>query len=162
MALNTLLTGLAPRLGQTVRFNGPPQNQPRQNPQQQNSPNSRPSVIQRNPNFQSNPPRTHHVNSDNYYFENENTYYNDQCDDYYTANNHESYEYNSGNDEFNCNYPIDVDSNYQDFLSLPSQDNPPGYANHSTNQLSEIQSQFKTLNLNEFHPDLNFPEQTFL
>ncbi|KAJ8952311.1 hypothetical protein NQ318_017204 [Aromia moschata] len=84
------------------------------------------------------------------------------CDDHYTANNHESYEYNSANDESNYNYPIDVDSNYQDFHSLPSEDNPPGYAYHSMNQLSEIQSQFKTLNLNEFHPDLNFPEQTFL
>ncbi|KAJ8982457.1 hypothetical protein NQ317_000415 [Molorchus minor] len=151
---------------QPTRFNGQAQNQyrPPLNPQQNQS-QARPSVIKRNPNFQSNQHRTHYINSENSYFsENENGYFDNQSDGYYTDNNQDPPAYYYSNEEPSNDYLADqTDSDYyRDFLSLPSQDNPPGSLSQPENQLSEIQSQIRTLNLDDFNPNANFPEQAFL
>ncbi|KAJ8973092.1 hypothetical protein NQ317_006483 [Molorchus minor] len=151
---------------QPTRFNGQAQNQyrPPLNPQQNQS-QARPSVIKRNPNFQSNQRRTHYINSENTYFsENENGYFDNQSDGYYTDNNQDPPAYYYSNEEPSNDYLADsADSDYyRDFLSLPSQDNPPGSLSQPENQLSEIQSQIRTLNLDDFNPNANFPEQAFL
>ncbi|XP_050516215.1 putative uncharacterized protein DDB_G0288537 [Diabrotica virgifera virgifera] len=140
--------------------NNPNFNQQRPSFSSQNQNQNRPSVIQRNENFQ----RAHVLNeypdemttnycTDDYYTDN---YYNtDNYEtDYYTENNIQTDNF------YETNNTLDTE-NYQDFLSLQNQNHPPNHTNHSTD-ITNIQEQIQALNLDNFHPYLNFPEQRFL
>lgn len=126
---------------------------------QQNRPNfsqnqSRPSVIQQNPNFRPNH-RTHCVNTDSpTYDEYYGEYYDQHCES-------ESSEYQNTE----LQYDLDVNSlnqeQYQDFLNLQNPTQPPDNSNVS-NQMDQIQAQIQTMNLDDFNPNVNFPEQKFL
>nr|XP_023011636.1 uncharacterized protein LOC111501933 [Leptinotarsa decemlineata] len=151
---------------QRPRFQNTP---PRPNFQNQNQ--NRPSVIQRNPN--SNQQRTHCVTYEesqplqDYNTEYENYYTaSSQENDYYTDNGqcpqeydqYDQYDQNDQHDQYINNPNI---SEYQDFLSLPTQHHPPDFS-QSQGMTSDIQTQIQSMNLEDYHPDLNFPEQRFM
>lgn len=130
-----------------------PQNRPFYNPQ------NRPSVIQRNPNFNS---RAHCVNYDyenNYYYPEEidNSLYYDQP---FSSNDLETPYFEYGNDNEYSQYSQyeDIPSveNYTNFLSVSNQNHPPITTNNTqkSQELEEIQEKIRTLNMN--------PDQKFL
>ncbi|KAJ8982005.1 hypothetical protein NQ317_004092 [Molorchus minor] len=168
----------------------PPFQQNQQQTQNSQFQQNRPPVITQNPNFVNRPPaiqpnpnykpnqyrRTMHFNENdqlnsteesfytdnsltnqNYYADNANYHCqqsnNPNYDDYYTANN--------PNQCFDNNYETtnNVTPVYQDFyLGSPDQPDPPNFENPS---VTEIQTQIGNMNLENFNPNLNFPEQQF-
>lgn len=131
-----------------------------QNPNFQNRPpvirpnpnigSPRPSAIQPNPNFNKYPAKTHHLNynnSDSY----EQYYDTDEQNYFYLPNDEQYYQ-----DQPQLDFPTEMEQN-QDFPLEPSfQTDPPNQ------DILEITSQIQTLNMDNFDPNLNFPEQNFL
>lgn len=136
----------------------------------------RPSIIKQNPNY--NPQRTHHVNENNGY---SNYYYDDaahQSQNYQYENYDDTayqYQYENHDDtahQYQCFDEDDTAHQYQnhdnnqftynetnqDFQSNQHLHDPP---DQYQSQISEIQSQFQTMNLNHT-PSSNNNEQNFL
>ncbi|XP_030751005.1 uncharacterized protein DDB_G0286379-like [Sitophilus oryzae] len=155
MSLNTLLTGLEPRLGQLIRATSKPntfqQSQQRTfNGQNQNQ-SSRPT-FQRN--FNQPQQRAHHVNFDNNF--NNNYSYEEYPN--YDLNDNGNFQENDYYDEYSYDTPNP--DNYSDFLDLTTKDQPPDTL--IQDPTSEIQTQIQALNLEDMNPNLNFPEQKLL
>lgn len=155
--------------------NGQPQNRPpviRPNPNFQ-----RPSAIQPNTNYQRSPntstnpnfqnSKTHHINSDfpagsnyDYYSQPDNYDYNE------TYQETTQTDYDHPYEEDNYNYAYDTPSTSQenpnlDFQNTLMEEKPP--YNHVTEQIMyQLESQIQTMNLDNYDPTLNFPEQQFL
>lgn len=114
------------------------------------NPQFRPSFIPNKSGYKPPHQRAHHVNFENF-TENPNS-----------ENLYESHEtmYSEENEwqpsqEYATN--LSENENYQDFLKLESDSDPP-----IQDPISEIQSQIQTLNLDNMDPNLNFPEEKFL
>lgn len=155
----------APATNSSHPTTGQSQNQVR--PQQYNNlPQNRPSVINRNPNFRPNPQRTYHVNTNNHLQDEYTNHTNDfYYYDYQEYSNPADYQPSySSHYEINDEHPIESlnAESYQDFLSLPVQQHPPGTNYQEIDPVAELQSQIQAMNLDDMDPNLNFPEQTFL
>lgn len=104
------------------------QRTPQQNTQQ-NINQTRPSIIQPNPNFRNNQ-KTHHINSD-------------------------------FNDVTQSDYSYRDNNNYQDFQPDQYLDHPPTVQDNRS-ELIDLQTQMSAINLIDYDPNLNFPEQNFI
>ncbi|KAJ8968549.1 hypothetical protein NQ317_007161 [Molorchus minor] len=143
MALNTLLTGLEPRLGQIIRAS---------NPRDLLEAHMRDQQDYYTDNSQHNYQPDYYTDNGQYNYQQE--YYTDNTnniqDDYNDFQNYQTNEYES------------IPNNYQDFLTLPDLNNTPDTNTQSTDPTSTIQSQMLTLNLDDMNPNLNFSEQNFI
>ncbi|KAL1490144.1 hypothetical protein ABEB36_012884 [Hypothenemus hampei] len=147
--------------GQSFQQNRPNEQRPHFAPhntnQQSNNSQQRPSVIQRNPDFQQNKFRTYHISSN----------HNDEPENIQelTDNNEFHYYDNNGYNDLQ-EYDSFDETNYQDFLNLSNQNHPPDSQTDreqiSSETMSQILDQVQTLNLDDMDPSLNFPEQKFL
>ena len=151
----------APTSSYPNQTNGQSQSQTR--PQQFNSsPQNRPPFINRNPNFRPNQQRTYHVNTQEYQQEELLNYSSDYQNAYQEPINYQSYydTYENPVDEYQTDF-FNQDC-YQDFLSIPVQQHPPGETIQENDPITAIQTQIQAMNLDDMNPNLNFPEQTFL
>ncbi|KAJ8982671.1 hypothetical protein NQ317_017661 [Molorchus minor] len=143
MALNTLLTGLEPRLGQIIRAS---------NPRDLLEAHMRDQQDYYTDNSQHNYQPDYYTDNGQYNYQQEcytdNT--NNIQDDYNDFQNYQTNEYEG------------IPNNYQDFLTLPDLNNTPDTNTQSTDPSSTIQSQMLTLNLDDMNPNLNFSEQNFI
>lgn len=154
-----------PPFNQNSNFQGNKPHEPQKSsfPSNQNTFQPRPSVIQRNPNFPNDRHRAHFVNYD-YDYSYEQPYDEEPHSDYYQYDsNYYQYDSNAQSD-YDHEQPIDQTSNqdYQDFPIVPDQNHPPNQSNSMNNSALLLESQVKTLNLDDMSPCLNFPEQNFL
>ncbi|KAJ8948308.1 hypothetical protein NQ318_020795 [Aromia moschata] len=147
----------------------------------------RPPAIQPNPNYfrqNNNNRKTFHLNQNNeqeVYEQPNQNYYENTSDSYYTGNNAHTdmnyypannSEYYNNEDYYTANGPSE---NYymeeptynttlvydQDFqLGPPPLSDPPDHNRDSNTAI--LQTQFGNMNLDNFNPNLNFPEQRFL
>lgn len=137
----------------------------------QNRFQTRPSVIQHNPNFNQQQ-RTLCLNSDNTEYdyssyEDFQTYdssNNDNC--YYDQPCYSEYDTPVDFHNFSSNNPSSTSDfapsqNYEDFLSLPVQNHPP-INNQTPDPVSEIRSQIQTMNFQESTPPRANPAQKFI
>ncbi|KAG5870396.1 hypothetical protein JTB14_017708 [Gonioctena quinquepunctata] len=105
-----------------------------------------------------------HENQNYHATDNSNQEFNDEYstnNDYYTDSN-QSHQYDQYN-QYDQTQMLDDPSTYQDFLSLASTNHPPNQfseINQPLDPILEIQRQVQSLNLEDYHPDLNFPEQS--
>lgn len=113
--------------------------------------------------------------SDNPYENFNEGYYtdNDPCasPNYYTANtseydntNEDYYTANSPSENYYTEEPtFDATPVYnRDFRSGPYAQSDPPYHRHRDSNMTVLQTQFGKMNLDNFNPNLNFPEQQFL
>lgn len=167
----------APNSGQFNNFHGQSfqQNNPQQPRPSVSKPNSNQFQPRQNPNFfRQQHQRTHHINNSDYddYYKNGPCSYDYQYD-YHINNTYDSTqglpqveEFQDQNSYYHypdlalsqdpSHYENNCEDSYQNFQSPPSQSKPPD------EELSTLQSQIQTLNLDSFNPNLNFPEQNFL
>ncbi|KAJ8936200.1 hypothetical protein NQ318_008497 [Aromia moschata] len=147
----------------------------------------RPPAIQPNPNYfrqNNNNRKTFHLNQNNeqeVYEQPNQNYYENTSDSYYTGNNAHTdtnyypannSEYYNNEDYYTANGPSEnyytEEPNYnttlvydQDFqLGPPPLSDPPDHNRDSNTAI--LQTQFGNMNLDNFNPNLNFPEQRFL
>lgn len=115
----------------------------------------------KNPGYFSNQHRAHYVNLEDQYQEEP---YSLSSDEYYYDNySQETQNYYENNYQYFDEYssqPIDS-QDYQNFLTLPHQNHPPNQQSQA-NTTSELEGQIQMLNLDDFNPNANFPEQAFL
>lgn len=143
-----------------------PQNRPFSNGnssgQHINKPNTnfpRPNTNFSRPNHQ----RTHHLNESSHYFEDQsdNNYYHQDTPDYQEYYPDEAFGYEETNsypsqEEFNFNQPQYFTDN-QNFHQNSCPTKPPD------SQIDDIESRVQTMTvLDNFNPNVNFPEQNFL
>lgn len=109
-----------------------------------------------------------YTDADGYYTANNPSTNSDYC----TANNYAEYDYNNYNYDYctangpseNVQYQTTFDSNpvnNQDFRSGPhTQSDPPNQ--QANDNMTVLQTQFRNMSLDNYNPNLNFPEQQFL
>ncbi|KAJ8946019.1 hypothetical protein NQ318_023266 [Aromia moschata] len=146
-----------------------------------------PPAIQPNPNYfrqNNNNRKTFHLNQNNeqeVYEQPNQNYYENTSDSYYTGNNAHTdtnyypannSEYYNNEDYYTANGPSEnyytEEPNYnttlvydQDFqLGPPPLSDPPDHNRDSNTAI--LQTQFGNMNLDNFNPNLNFPEQRYL
>lgn len=152
------------------------QNQrPNQNFNRPNQFQPRPSVIQPNPNFSrnNNQPRTHHINyqTQNYpseeYQGDTNIEFQEYPHDQQENFSEEQYQYPGTSQDFQLGPQTPYDPpNYQtQYFETFTQANPvmfPEMTQESYNPISDLTSQIQSMNIDNFNPNLNFPEQDFI
>lgn len=127
--------------------------------QQNPNTNIRPTVVQPNPNLRNQQNRTYHFNCE------QETNYRDQYEPY-PYNSSETYpnysqQYCTSQD--NTDYPNNsydtygqADQDFREDTTFPT--DPP----NNSLEISEIQAQLQTIQLDDYNPNLNFPEQNFM
>lgn len=115
--------------------------------------------------FKTQQQKTHHLNNfENYdytqyenQFENQYPIFQDNSPNFYQQPQ-DDFDYYSQN--FQCpgeeHFIYNSEESYQNFRDPQIQSKPPD------NEISTIQTQIQTLNLDDYNPHLNFPEQNFL
>ncbi|KAJ8972922.1 hypothetical protein NQ317_010580 [Molorchus minor] len=165
--------------GQQTNSNNVQQNRPPVIAQNPNFNSPRPPAIQQNPNYYK--PnfnrRTFHLNqndefqnleqfdpnytgssqnsNESHYTGNNSFENNSQYDDYYTGNGPENYYSNETTFEQAPVYEPDFQ------IGPTTQSDPPEFKTQDPN-MSMLQTQFSNMNVDNFNPHLNFPEQRFL
>ncbi|KAJ8952075.1 hypothetical protein NQ318_010985 [Aromia moschata] len=180
MILNTLLTGLEPKIAHVVRASDPAdmltainrvrkelqlnyfetqkQNNNNRKTFHLNQNNEQEVYEQPNQNYYENTSDSYYTGNNahtdtNYYPANNSEYYNNE--DYYTANGPSENYYT---EEPNYNTTLVYDQDFQ--LGPPPLSDPPDHNRDSNTAI--LQTQFGNMNLDNFNPNLNFPEQRYL